>query len=246
MQAIIMAAGKGSRLGNLTEDKPKAFLEIEGIKLIEYNIALLHANGIHNILLVTGYYNEKYEELVQRVSGVRCIYNPFYEMMNVLGSFYMAQEYLNEEDTIYMHADTLCAPDIFQDMLNTKGDMVLPVEFKLCDEEAMKVRTEQGKIIEISKQIPCEKGEGEFIGIAKISGNVIYPLKQVVKELMKEKQFSSYFEGAIQRMIDQKQYEITAVDTKDRFWGEVDFLEDYERVTAEISPELVTIAREQL
>ena len=47
-------------------------------------------------------------------------------------------------------------------------------------------------------------------------------------------------------MIDQKQYEITAVDTKDRFWGEVDFLEDYERVTAEISPELVTIAREQL
>lgn len=246
MQAIIMAAGKGSRLGNLTEDKPKAFLEIEGIKLIEYNIALLHANGIHNILLVTGYYNEKYEELAQRVSGVRCIYNPFYEMMNVLGSFYMAQEYLNEEDAIYMHADTLCAPDIFQDMLNTKGDMVLPVEFKLCDEEAMKVRTEQGKIIEISKQIPCEKGEGEFIGIAKIGGNVIHPLKQVVKELMKEKQFNSYFEGAIQRMIDQKQYEITAVDTKDRFWGEVDFLEDYERVTAEISPELVTIAREQL
>ena len=52
MQAIIMAAGKGSRLGGLTADMPKAFLEIKGIKLIEYNIALLHSCGIKDIILV--------------------------------------------------------------------------------------------------------------------------------------------------------------------------------------------------
>ena len=112
-----MAAGKGSRLGDLTENKPKAFLEIEGIKLIEYSIALLHAYGIKDIILVTGYMNEKYEELVKKYDGIVCVYNPFYEMMNVLGSFYMAQEYLKEEDTIYMHADTLCDPDIFENMI---------------------------------------------------------------------------------------------------------------------------------
>ena len=45
MQAIIMAAGKGSRLGQLTKDKPKSFVEVKGIKLLEYNIALLHEYG---------------------------------------------------------------------------------------------------------------------------------------------------------------------------------------------------------
>ena len=38
MQAIIMAAGKGSRLGQLTKDKPKSFVEVKGIKLLEYNV----------------------------------------------------------------------------------------------------------------------------------------------------------------------------------------------------------------
>ena len=46
MQAIIMAAGKGSRLGKLTEDNPKCFLEINGVKVLDYIIALLHENNI--------------------------------------------------------------------------------------------------------------------------------------------------------------------------------------------------------
>ena len=70
MQAIIMAAGKGSRLGNLTEDKPKAFLEIQGIKLIEYNLAMLHAYGIEDIIIVTGYLNEHYEQLCSKFKGI--------------------------------------------------------------------------------------------------------------------------------------------------------------------------------
>ena len=107
MQAIIMAAGKGIRLGALTEEIPKSFLEIKGIKLIEYNIALLHAHGIKDIFIVTGYQNERFEEMAREINGLRCIYNPFFEMVNVLGSFYMAQEYLSE-DTVYLHADTLC------------------------------------------------------------------------------------------------------------------------------------------
>lgn len=245
MQAIIMAAGKGSRLGTLTDDKPKSFLEIKGIKLIEYNVALLHAYGIHNIIIVTGYRNEQMEEFAGKIKGIKCIYNPFYEMVNVLGSFYMAQEYL-VEDTIYMHADTLCAPEIFEEMITAKGDMILPVEYKKCDEEAMKVLTENGKVMEISKQIPCDAAEGEFIGIAKISKGILNDLRQASKKLMKEKEFTAYFEGAIQELLNLQKYNIRAIDTRNHFWGEVDFLEDYERVSNEISPELVEIAQKDL
>ncbi len=246
MKAIIMAAGKGSRLGNLTDNKPKAFLEIEGIKLIEYNIGLLHEYGIRDIIIVTGYYNEKYEEVTSGIDGVTCVFNPFYEMMNVLGSFFIGQEYLTEgEDVVYMHADTLCDPGIFEKMLKEDGDMVLPVDFKPCDEEAMKVRLSGEGIAEISKEIPCEIAEGEFIGIAKVSGGIVADIKAAAKTLMKKKEFTAYFERAIQHLIDQKKFNIKAISTEGRFWGEIDFPEDYERAAREISPELVEIGKKE-
>ncbi|MEY8482220.1 phosphocholine cytidylyltransferase family protein [Lachnospiraceae bacterium 48-21] len=244
MQAIIMAAGKGNRLGEFKKNAPKSFLEINGIKLIEYNIALLHAYGINEIIIVTGYQNWKFENLVQGIDGIQCVYNPFYEKTNVLGSFYMGQDYLTE-DTVYIHADTLCTPGIFKDMLDSDGDMVLPVDFKLCDEEAMKVRTAMGKVVEISKNIPCDKGEGEFIGFTKISRRILTDLKQAVKKLMELQRFGAYFEEAIQELIDLHKYEIKVIETNNRFWGEIDFKEDYERADAEISNELVLLAEKE-
>lgn len=246
MQAIIMAAGKGSRLGGLTQDKPKSFLEIKGIKLIEYNIALLHAYNIKDIIIVTGYQNEIFEELAEEIEGIRCVYNPFYEMTNVLGSFFMAQEYLADTDTVYMHADTLCAPEIFETMLETNADMVLPVEFKECDEEAMKVKTNNGLVVEISKMIPCSEGEGEFIGIMKIGRGVLSNLKRASKELMKNKEFSSYFERAIQKLIDWGGYEIKTIPTGKYFWGEIDFLDDYNKACEKMPLNLVELAQREL
>lgn len=243
MQAIIMAAGKGSRLGNLTEDKPKCFLEIKGSKLIEYNIGLLHANGIEDIVIVTGYMHEKIEQLFGNCKGIRFVYNPFYEFMNVLGSFFMAQNSLKDyEDTVYLHADTLCAPKMFKKMLDSEGDMVLPVDFKQCDEEAMKVKTKDGKLTAISKQIPCEEGEGEFIGIAKISGNILPAVKKAAVKLMEQKVFQAYFEGAIEELIKEEKWCLQTMAMGEYFWGEIDFLEDYRQVERNIPEELVAIA----
>ena len=132
--------------------------------------------------------------------------------------------------------------DALLDMLKEKGDMVLPVDFKVCDEEAMKVQTKDGYITEISKEIPCESGEGEFIGIAKISKNILPDLKLSVKKMMEEKQFGSYFEGAIQDLIGIGKYDFKVLSTKERFWGEIDFEEDYKRALAEIPKELVMLA----
>lgn len=244
MQAIIMAAGKGSRLGELTKDQPKAFLEIRGIPMIDYNLALLKKHGVSRMIVVTGYENQVFEAHFKGLEEVICVYNPFYEQMNVLGSFFMGQEYLEETDTLYLHADTLCAPDIFADVCNAKGDIILPVDFKQCDEEAMKIRREDGRVVEISKEIPCEAGEGEFIGIAKLSGSVIEPIKAASKKLMKGKKFSSYFEAAIQELIDEGRHKIETVETAGRFWGEVDFLEDYQYVCDHFPEELYQIAME--
>lgn len=245
MQAIIMAAGRGSRLGNLTDDIPKAFLEVRGHRLIDYNLAILHENGIEDIKVVTGYKAELYEALTEKHEWLTCIYNPFYEHCNVLGSFYMAQERLSDVDTIYLHADTLCDPEIFREMVQGSGDIVMPVDFKNCDSEAMKVTTKAGQVIKVSKEIPEEESEGEFIGMAKLSKNVMPTIKKASQKLMRNGCLKSYFEGAIQEVIDQGGYSVPAMPTRKRFWGEVDFEEDYNYVKANLPDNLLQIAEKQ-
>lgn len=241
MQAIIMAAGKGSRLGELTKGKPKSFAEIKGKKLIEYNLALLRKYCVDEIIIVTGYQCEAFEELLAGEENIRLIYNPFYEMVNVLGSFYMGMEALHD-DFIYLHADTLCEPAIFEKMVRSEGDIVLPVEYKKCDDEAMKVRSENGKIVQITKKMEADKAEGEFIGIAAFRKKVIPALKEKTKQLMKEKAFSDYFESAIQRLIDDKEsFDIRTAPTEGAFWAEIDFPEDYEKAEAEMPESLMEI-----
>lgn len=71
-----------------------------------------------------------------------------------------------EDDFIYIHADTICDVPIIEELMKLKADINLPVEYKKCDEGAMKVKSIGGKIAEISKQIPNDMAEGEFIGIA--------------------------------------------------------------------------------
>ena len=242
MQAIIMAAGRGSRMEHLTDDKPKAFLEVKGIKLIEYNVALLRSFQVKRIIIVTGYKSEYFEELYEKDKDIILVYNPFYEFMNVVGSFFMGQEYLDlEEDVIYMHADTLCAPEIMERMIQTRGGMVLPVEFKQCDEEAMKVRVVHDRVVEITKSIPLDQADGEFIGIAKIDRRIIPELKTSVKKVLKEKKFNYYFEGAVQDMIDSGWDDVIVIPTDGLFWGEIDFWEDYSRICRTIPYNLYKI-----
>ena len=242
MQAIIMAAGRGSRLGGLTDNIPKAFLEAKGHRLIDYNLALLREHGIEDIKIVTGYRAELYEALAKEKAGITCIYNPFYEHCNVLGSFYMAQEKLENVDTIYLHADTLCHPEIFREMVQGEGDIVMPVDVRPCDSEAMKVTTRAGQIVKVSKEIPEAESEGEFIGMAKISGRAMPAIKQASRKLMRQGCLKSYFEGAVQEVIDRGGFSIPALPTRGRFWGEVDFEEDYNYVKENLPDTLWQIA----
>lgn len=231
MQAIIMAAGKGSRLGELTGGNPKSFVEIHHKKLIEYNLDILRQLGVDEIIIVTGYRKEAFEELTKDMKDVRLVYNPFYEMVNVLGSFYMGMRYL-QENFIYLHADTLCDPYILKKLAQFEADMNLPIDYKVCDEEAMKVRSQEGKIVQITKKMPVEEAEGEFIGIASFKKDIIPSLQMAVEKLLEEKNFSEYFEAAIQKLLDEKKFSVCAIPMRDAFWAEIDFREDYDRAVA--------------
>ena len=130
---------------------------------------------------------------------------------------------------------------IFQKLVALESDVVLPVEYKKCDEEAMKVRSEDGRIVEITKQMSLDAAEGEFIGMAAFRKCVIPCLKAKTKQLMKEMKFTCYFESAIQRLIDEEDFDIEAVSTENYFWAEIDFMEDYKNAVENIPESLINL-----
>lgn len=78
----------------------------------------------------------------------------------------------------------------------------------------MKVRSENGRVVQITKQMPSESAEGEFIGVAAFKKRVLPKLKEKTKQLMKKKSFAEYFEGTIQRLIEEEKFDIKTIATE--------------------------------
>ena len=95
-RAIIMAAGKGRRMGVLTRDLPKPMLKVRGERMICRMIRFLIENGIEEIYIVVGYKKECFQEVLDAFPQVRLIENPWYETTNNISSIYAAREHLEE------------------------------------------------------------------------------------------------------------------------------------------------------
>lgn len=103
--AIIMAAGIGQRMRPVTLETPKPLIAVNGRRMIDTVIQALHANGIEDITVVTGYLKEKFEILKEEYPGIRLVENPYYDTCNNISSLYCAREYLS--DTILLDGDQM-------------------------------------------------------------------------------------------------------------------------------------------
>lgn len=226
MQAIIMAAGFGSRIEKITDNMPKSFLEINDEKLIERAIRLLKERDINDITVVTGYKYKLFDVLIDK--KIKLVHNPLYFCTNVLASFACGMGNL-KDDFIFIHADTIFDETILDDLITSNvSDIILPVDYKSCVEEEMKVITIDGNVTVINKSVDLKIAEGEFIGIAKIGSCILDKLKSaVIVELKEKNNHQNYFEAAIQNLINQGN-NIKTIATNGRPWVEIDFPEDFE------------------
>ena len=103
--AIIMAAGLGTRMRPLTNEIPKPLVKVNGRRMIETIIQGLRKNGITDISIVTGYLADKFDFLANKYSGVKLINNPYYQKYNNLSSLYVARDEL--KNTIILDGDQL-------------------------------------------------------------------------------------------------------------------------------------------
>ena len=102
MRAILMAAGMGTRLRPLTLNTPKSLIEVNGMSLLERQIINLREVGIDEIIVLTGYLHEKFDDLVKKYNLIKVI-NDKYDVYNNIYTMYLVREYL--EDAYVIDAD---------------------------------------------------------------------------------------------------------------------------------------------
>ncbi len=108
--AIIIAAGFGSRFVPLTFETPKGLLEVFGERMIERQIKQLHQAGIYNITIMVGYLKEKFDYLIDKYN-VKLIYNPEYSTKNTLATLYHCRHLL--DNTYLLASDHWIKDNLF-------------------------------------------------------------------------------------------------------------------------------------
>ncbi len=111
MNALILSAGLGSRVPELTSTTHKALIEINGKPLIEHTIEKLWLAGIFRIVIVVGYKSHQFDYLVAKYPGLELIFNEHFEDLNNAYSLYRALDFL--EDTWILEADLWLRENIF-------------------------------------------------------------------------------------------------------------------------------------
>jgi len=230
MNALILAAGQGLRLGSIAKGKPKCMVKIRGKSIIERQIEMFYSIGVKKIFIVVGYQKDFIiNKLSKKFSNLIFIWNPFYQSCNVVGSAWFGLRNLPKNDGFYyVHADTIFEKEVLHRLKGSAGNLALCVDKKICGEEEMKIWRVGRNKIEITKASIDGKLIGEFIGLMKIGRLVVDDLLVSTQEVLsRDGGTQEFFEAALQNFLDGKRIVPEMVDISDLFWYEIDFPEDY-------------------
>ena len=121
MQAIILAAGMGRRLGELTDNNTKCMLEVNGVRLINRTLDTLAELGIKHVILVVGY---KAQHVIDHVGAtykgmtISYVENSVYDKTNNIYSLFLAREYLLKDDTLLLESDLIFENKVLHKIIN--------------------------------------------------------------------------------------------------------------------------------
>ncbi len=244
MKAIILAAGEGSRLGQVCKDKPKCLVDIEDNTLLEIQINTLHSCGIEDISIVRGYKAEKIN-----IPGLKYYDNHDYANTNMLHSLFCAREEMTEE-LLILYSDIIYEEEVIKRLIETSYDLAIGVLVNW--EKAIQQRStislqelemvyfnSENRVQKISKNLTNEdETQGQFIGMVRCSrwgAEVLKRNYDRARDTYRDKPFGQVntFKKAWLTDLLQEMSELgiplhcTIIE---RGWMEIDTTDDYERV----------------
>ena len=237
-KVILLVAGEGKRLRPYTSDRPKCMVEVNGISLIDRQLAVLRAEGLEDIMMIGGYKAE-----MLRKFNTKLKINPRYYNTNMLWTLFCAEEEL-EGDVIVSYGDIVYSREILKSLLKSTADIAVTIdkewesywqarnEDPLDDAETLKLR-EDGTIGEIGqKPKSLNEIEGQYMGLMKFSANGVKQIKEIFNSAIKDKKVlgkeveNAYMTDLLQAVINSER-QITAVPIFGE-WIEIDTVNDLE------------------
>ena len=173
-QAVIMAGGLGSRLGERTKDMPKGFLEIGGMPIVEQSVKKLIAAGIEEIIIGTGYHKEYYEDLAKKYSCISLAHNSDYANTGSMGTL-AACAPLVKGDFLLLESDLLYDSIGLNVMINEPRKNVILSSGKTNsgDEVYLQVDNDCNLVKHSKKKEELSSVYSELVGITKLTKNTL-------------------------------------------------------------------------
>ncbi|MDY2981715.1 MAG: phosphocholine cytidylyltransferase family protein [Fusobacterium sp.] len=174
-KAVILTAGMGTRLRNITNDEiPKPFLKINNKPLIERSVEKLIDSGIKEIILVTGHLDHFFEKLKNKYPGIKTVKNEKYEVTGSMASFYCSRDLIGDDDILLLEGDLIYekrALDILLS-LEEKDAILLSEDKKMSDDYYVELSS-KNNINRITNDLSEINGNfGEWTGLQKVSNDL--------------------------------------------------------------------------
>lgn len=177
MKAVILAAGRGVRMGRYTRDLPKGMLELAGRPLLAWQLDALREAGVDPIAIVTGYAREAID-----FPGVRTFHNARFDRTNMIESLMCAREELRG-DVLVSYADVLYTPALVEKLATHEEEVAVAVDSAWRDYWTLRYGTtehdletlsvEDGRIVELGREVESSAGiDHRYIGVLKFGGGV--------------------------------------------------------------------------
>jgi choline kinase len=238
MRALILAAGEGSRLRPLTDNKPKALVELFNKSLLERQIETLNKGGIFDIAVATGHLGEQIRDL-----GLECFYNPKYSSTNMVNSLFNALPFIEKEgDLIISYGDIIYELDNLEKVISSNAQVSVMIDKQwlrywqlrfpnpLSDAESL-ILNKDGTIKNLGQKTENYKDiQGQYTGLIKVRGDRLGRLISFYRNLKSAKgtnikDFDNMFLTSFIQLLINASWEVRAVCVEGG-WLEVDSLED--------------------
>ena len=237
-KAIILSAGQGSRLGHLTDDRPKCLIEFNGRTLLDRQLDALAANGVEEAVVVTGFRDDQIEAALKRrgdaAPRVRTVYNPFYKVADNLGSLFVARHEI-AGDVLVWNGDTLVSEALMAQVVGNQDQDGICVTIDRkdgYDEDDMKVVVDKaGRLHAIGKRLNLAEVNAESIGLLAFRGAGAQTFRHAIERAIRTSEGTTIWYLRVIHQIAQEA-PVWTLDINGEEWGEVDFPEDVESAQA--------------
>jgi choline kinase len=231
MQAVILAAGFGSRLKSVTGGKAKPLIDIGGRPLILHQLEALADHGVGPVLVIVGHQADE----VQQVIGSRAevLLNDRFAETNSLYSLWLARDWI-KGPFVLLNCDLFFDPEILGLVLEEPGNILAYDSTSSRGREQTKVAIRQRRVADLGKDLPPGSARGESLGLLKFEKDGATALLRTAEALVREGQTNAWVIEATRAICGE--LAIYGINVAGHAWTEIDFPYDLDVARREVWP----------